>query len=120
MCGALPITHPGVVPVNYWLPSLRESPGPAADLHAAVLRAPLPATVRRAAARPALAHRKPSPQELAAELERVMARHPAYSITTDLASGRLRYMAQARSLNSHPYLVITATLNELITELSGT
>jgi hypothetical protein len=46
-----------------------------------------------------------------------MARYPAYSITTDLASGRLRYVAQARSLSSHPYLVITATLNELTAEL---
>jgi hypothetical protein len=55
---------------------------------------------------------------MAAELERAMARHPAYSITTDLASGRLRYVAQARSLSSHPYLVITATLNELTAELS--
>jgi SAM-dependent methyltransferase len=120
MCGALPITHPGVVPVNYWLPSLRESPGPAADLHAAVLRQPLPAATRRAAASPAqpLARPNPSPQEVAAELERVMARYPAYSITTDLASGRLRYVAQARSLSSHPYLVITATLNELTAELS--
>ena len=119
MCGALPITHPGVVPVNYWLPSLRESPGPAADLHAAVLHQPLPATARRTAASPVLAYRKPSPQEMAAELERAMARHPGYRITTDLASGRLRYVAQAHSLSSHPYLVITATLNELIAELSA-
>ena len=119
MCGALPITHPGVVPVNYWLPSLRESPGPAADLHAAVLHQPLPATARRTAASPVLTYRKPSPQEMAAELERAMARHPGYRITTDLASGRLRYVAQAHSLSSHPYLVITATLNELIAELSA-
>jgi len=54
-------------------------------LHAAVLRQPLPADMRRAAASPDLAHRKPSPQELAAELERAMARYPGYSITTDLA-----------------------------------
>jgi SAM-dependent methyltransferase len=119
MCGALPITHPGVVPVNDWLPSLRESPGPAADVHAAVLHQPLPATARRTAASPVLAYRKPSPQEMAAELERAMARHPGYSITTDLVSGRLRYVARARSLSSHPYLVITATLNELTAELSA-
>jgi SAM-dependent methyltransferase len=121
MCGALPITHPGVVPVNYWLPSLRESSGPAADLHAAVLHQPLPATARKAVASPALplAHRGPSPQELAAELERAMARHPAYAITTDLTSGRLRYIAQARSLSTHPYLVMTASLGELTAELSS-
>jgi hypothetical protein len=54
---------------------------------------------------------------MAAELEHAMACHPGYSITTDLVSGRLRYVAQARSLSSHPYLVITATLNELTAEL---
>jgi hypothetical protein len=54
---------------------------------------------------------------MAAELERAKARHPAYSITTDLTTGRLRYVARARSLSSHPYLVITATLNELTAEL---
>ena len=33
------------MPVNFWMRSLRESPGQAVDLHAAVLRLPLPARV---------------------------------------------------------------------------
>jgi SAM-dependent methyltransferase len=115
ICGALPIQHPGVVPVNYWLPSLPESPGPAVDLNAAVLRLPPPT---RITTRP-LTRSQPSPQEQAAELERVTARHPAHEITTDLTTGRLRYIARARRLSTHPYLVIATTLDELTTELSS-
>ena len=115
ICGALPIQHPGVVPVNYWLPSLPESPGPAVDLNAAVLRLPPPT---RSTTRP-LTRSQPSPQEQAAELERVTARHPAHEITTDPTAGRLRYIARARRLSTHPYLVIASTLDELTTELSS-
>jgi S-adenosyl methyltransferase len=117
ICGAVPIQHPGVVPVNFWFPSLRESPGPAVDLHAAVLRLPLPARITTAA-RP-LTRPQPSPQEQAAELERTSARFPAYEITTDLTAGRLRYVARARRLSTHPYLVIASTLTELTAELSS-
>ena len=42
---------------------------------------------------------------------------PAYEITTDLGSGRLRYVARARALRTHPYLVIASTLTELTAEL---
>jgi S-adenosyl methyltransferase len=118
ICGAVPIQHPGVVPVNFWLRSLHESPGPAVDLHAAVLRLPLPARITTATARP-LARPQPSPQEQAADLERTAARHPAYEITTDPTVGRLRYVARARRLSTHPYLVIAATLDELSIELSS-
>jgi len=120
ICGAVPLQHPGVVPVNFWLRSLRESPGPAVDLHAAVLRLPLPATITTTAttARP-LTRPQPSPQEQAAELERISARHPAYEITTDLTACRLRYIARARHLSTHPYLVIASTLGELTSELSS-
>jgi SAM-dependent methyltransferase len=115
ICGALPVQHPGVVPVNYWLASLHESPGPAVDLHAAVLRLPPPARITTTTAiRP-----QPSPQEQAAELERTTARYPAYEITTDPTAGRLRYIARARRLSTHPYLVIASTLDELTTELSS-
>ena len=115
ICGALPVQHPGVVPVNLWLRSPHESPGPAVDLHAAVLRLPLPA---RITTRP-LTRPQPSPQEQAAELARTAARHPAHEITTDLTAGRLRYIARARRLSTHPYLVIATTLDELTTELSS-
>ena len=119
MCGALPITHPGVVPVNYWLPSPPDSPGPAVDLNAAVLRLPLPTwTTTTTTARP-LTRPQPSPQEQAAELERTAVRHPAHEITTDMTTGRLRYIARARRLSTHPYLVIASTLSELTTELSS-
>ena len=67
ICGALPVQHPGVVPVNFWLASPHESPGPAVDLHAAVLRLPLPARITTAS-RP-LTRPQPSPQEQAAELD---------------------------------------------------
>ena len=119
ICGAAPTQHPGIVPVNFWFPSLRESPGPAVDLHAAVLRLPLPARIiTTAAATWPLTRPQPSPQEQAAELARTAAQHPAYEITTDLTAGRLRYIARARTLSTHPYLVIAASLGELTSELS--
>jgi len=115
----VPLQHPGVVPVNFWLRSLRESPGPAVDLHAAVLRLPLPATITTATAPRPLTRPQPSPQEQAAELERAATRFPAYEITTDLTACRLRYIARARHLSTHPYLVIASTLGELTSELSS-
>jgi O-methyltransferase involved in polyketide biosynthesis len=111
MCGELTMAHPGVVPVNHWLPSLREPAGPAADLHAAVLR--LPRLAERVT-RP-----RPSPQERAAELERIAARYPGHDFATDLASGQVRYVARARSLSTHPYLVVAATPGELAAELTS-
>jgi len=119
ICGALPVQHPGVVPVNFWFPSLRESPGPAVDLHAAVLRLPLPAHITTGATARPLTRPQPSPQEQAAELERAATRFPAYEITTDLTAGRLRYVARARRLSTHPYLVMAASLAELTSELSS-
>jgi hypothetical protein len=118
ICGSVPVEHPGVVPVNFWLPSLRESPGPAVDLHAAVLRLPLPARITTTATTRPLTRLQPTAQEQAAELERVAAACPAYEITTDLTAGRLRYVARARALTTHPYLVITSTLPELTKELT--
>jgi hypothetical protein len=105
------------VPVNYWLRSLHESPGPAVDLNAAVLRLPLPARIPTTTAPRPLTRPRPSPQEQAAELARTAARHPAHEITTDPTAGRLRYVARARRLSAHPYLVIASTLSELTTEL---
>jgi hypothetical protein len=115
ICGDLRVQHPGVVPVNFWLPSLRESPGPAADLNAAVLRLPS----ANWPARTSVAGRTASAaQERAAELERTIARFPAYDIATDVTSGRVRYVARARSLSTHPYLIIAATLNEVAVALT--
>jgi SAM-dependent methyltransferase len=74
MCGALPLTHPGIVPVNYWLRSLRDPAGPAADLNAAVLRLPLPASDPGVSPTPPLTRPQPNPLERAAELERAAAR----------------------------------------------
>jgi SAM-dependent methyltransferase len=119
ICGALPVQHPGVVPVNFWLPSLRESPGLAADLHAAVLRLPLPARITATTTARPMTRPQPSPQEQAAGLEQASARFSGYEITTDLTAGRLRFVARARRLSTHPYLVITATLGELTAELSA-
>ena len=69
ICGALPVQHPGVVPVNYWLASLRESPRPG---RRSARRGAAPAAARRittaATARP-LTRPPPSPQEQAAELD---------------------------------------------------
>ena len=119
MCAALPVQHPGIVPVNHWLPSLRESIGPPADLYAAVLRQPVPARISSTRQAALIGRPGPTPQDQAAELEQAAGRHPAYAITTDLTSGRLRYVAQARSLSTRPYLVIAATLNEVTAELSS-
>jgi len=119
ICGALPIQHPGVVPVNYWLPSLRDSPGPPVDLNAAVLRLPPPTRTTTTTTAQPLTRPHPSSQEQAAELARTAARHPAHEITTDLTAGRLRYIARARRLSTHPYLVIASTLSELTIELSS-
>lgn len=47
----------------------------------------------------------------------MVARFPAYDISTDLTSGRVRYVARARSLNIRPYLIIAATLSEVVIAL---
>jgi SAM-dependent methyltransferase len=115
MCGDLKVAHPGVVPVNFWLPSLRESPGPAVDLNAAVLRLP---STNRSARTPVAERTTPTAQERAAELEQAIASFPAYEITTDLSSGRVRYIAKARTLGTHPYLIIAATLTAITKALT--
>ena len=117
ICGAIPVQHPGLVPANFLLRSLRESPGPAVDLHAAMLRLPLAVPIAAVATARPLARPRLSPQEQAAELERIAARNPAYEITTDLTAGRLRYVARARRLGTHPYLVVASTLGEITAEL---
>ena len=58
-------------------------------------------------------------RERLALTERAATRFPAYEITTDLTAGRLRYVARARRLSTHPYLVMAASLAELTSELSS-
>ena len=111
MCGELIIQHPGVVPVNFWRPSLREPASPALDLHGAVLRLPGPAAPSRTL------RATPSPQEQAAELERRAAQHPGHDLTREDTGNGLRYVARARDLNTHPYLVMTTTLDDLCARL---
>jgi SAM-dependent methyltransferase len=111
-CGDLPVQYPGVVPVNFWRPSLREPASPALDLHGAVIGLPMPA------APPRVLRAAPSPQEQAAELERRAAQYPGHDLTREDTGNGTRYVARARDLNTHPSLVMTSTLDELCARLT--
>jgi hypothetical protein len=95
------------------MPSLRESPGPALDLHGAVIRFPA------AGAPPRALRATPSAQEQAAELQRRAAQHPGHYLTREDTGNGARYVARARDLSTHPYLVMTATLEDLCTHLTA-
>jgi hypothetical protein len=112
LCGDLPIRYPGVVPVNFWLPSLRQPANPALDLHGAVIRLPVPARL------PATVRALPSPQEDAAELERRAAQFPGHDLAREDTGRGTRYVARARDLDTHPSLVMTSTLDELCAQLA--
>jgi len=115
LCGALPVEYPGVVPVNYWMPSLRDTPGPAVDLHAAVIRLPHPVSRPGAAG---LAHGVGTGEEQeAAELDRAAARFPDHEITREHTGAGRAYVARARDLATSPYLVMTSSLEQLCTRL---
>jgi SAM-dependent methyltransferase len=114
LCGELPIRHPGVVPVNFWLPSLREPASPALDLHGAVICLPIPAESHREL------RATPSPQEQAAELERRAAQFPGHDLAREDTGNGPRYVARARDLGTHPSLVMTATLDDLCAHLAPT
>jgi hypothetical protein len=114
LCGDLPVAHPGVVPVNYWMNTLRRDPGPALDLHAAVIALPHPAvTPAPATARHLAGPGRPSAAELAADLQRTAAQFPAYDITYDNPGRGHRYTARARDLVTRPWLVMAATLDDV-------
>jgi S-adenosyl methyltransferase len=110
LCGALPVPYPGVVPVNHWMPSLRESPGSAVDLHAAVIRLPRPEPLPGSTATARCAGE-------AAALEQVAARFPDHQITREMTGAGPAYVAQARNLTTSPYLVMTSTLVGLCARL---
>lgn len=115
LCGGLHIQYPGVVPVNHWMPSLRETPGPALDLHAAVMRLPqpeaLPGSDKRARSGPVGA------DEQAATLKQAAARFPGHRITRENTGTGVAYVAQARDLRTRPYAVMTSSLERLCSRL---
>jgi hypothetical protein len=116
--GNLPLRHPGIVPVSQWQPSLREPAPHNVDIYGAVAQIP-PAATRPAAilpaARPALVPVASEPAQsertdaeaVAAEVARRAAQFPEYSITCEATLGGACFIAQARSLGTHPYLVMT-------------
>jgi hypothetical protein len=118
LCGALPIAYPGVVAVNHWMPSLRETPGPAVDLHAAVIRLPRLEPAPGSTAGPADTDR-PGEAGEAAALEQAAARFPGHHITRQQTGAGPAYVAQARDLAIRPYVVMTSTLADLCARLDA-
>lgn len=117
LCGSLPIEYPGVVPANHWMLSLRETLGPAVDLHAAVIRLPRPETAAPVAR---LAGAEGTREEReAAELARAAARFPGHEITREHTGAGRAYVARARDLDISPYLVMSHSLERLCTWLSA-
>jgi len=114
LCAGLPIAYPGIVAVNHWMPSLRQSPGPAVDLHAAVIRLPRPGPAPGSTA--ALLASMGRAGEAAA-LEQAAARFPSHRITRQHTGAGPAYVAQARDLATRPYAVMTSTLADLCTRL---
>jgi hypothetical protein len=115
LCGGLHIQYPGVVPVNHWLPSLRETPGPALDLHAAVIRLPqsepLPGSTRR------VRSGRPGAVEEVVALEQAAVRFPGHRITRENTGAGVAYVAQALDLRIRPYVVMTSSLERLCAQL---
>jgi len=116
LCGDQRIEYPGVVPVNHWMPSLRDTLGPAVDLHAAVIRLPRPGP----APANTTAHARPGPlgaTREASALEQAAARFPGHRILRENTAAGVAYIAQARDLRTRPYLVMASTLADLCTRL---
>jgi len=111
LCAGLPVPYPGVVAVNRWMPSLRETLGPPVDLHAAVIRIPRPEPVLGSLPAPA------SRAGEAAALEQAAARFPGHRITREHTGAGIAYVAQARDLATRPYAVMTSTLAALCARL---
>jgi hypothetical protein len=117
LCGTLPVQHPGVVPVNFWMPSLREPASPALDMHAAVLRLPVPASAPGTVASSLRVSGGPSAQEEAVRLAKLAAQWPGHDLTREDTGHGARYVARARHLATRPSLVMTSTVEELGAQL---
>lgn len=127
--GDLPVQHPGIVPVSKWQPSAREPAPQDVDIYGAVARIPPTRTHAAASARAAVASaraavaqprltRDSDPSAEAAELVRRAAQHPGHDLTREDTGNGLRYIARARDLDTHPSLVMTATLDDLCAQLA--
>jgi hypothetical protein len=92
LCGDLRIEYPGVVPVNHWMPSLRETPGSALDLHAAVIRLPRPEPAPGSVASQARSVPLGTAGEAAA-LEQAAARFPGHRILRENTGAGVAYLA---------------------------
>jgi hypothetical protein len=107
--GDLPVRHPGIVPVSQWQPSLREPAPHDVDIYGAV--AQIPPAVRTAVppvtSKPAT-REPPDAAAVAAEVARRAAEFPEYDITCEATSGGVCFIAQGRSLGTHPYLVMAS------------
>jgi hypothetical protein len=116
LCGDQHIEYPGVVPVNHWMPSLRDTLGPAVDLHAAVIRVPRPDPDPGSAA----GRTRTQPLDAIGEdaaLEQAAARFPGHRILRENTGAGVAYVAQARDLATRPYAVMTSTLADLCARL---
>jgi hypothetical protein len=116
LCAGLKIEYPSVVPVNHWMPSLRETIGPAVDLHAAVIRLPRPEPAPVSTSGQA----RPAPLSAAGEaaaLEQAAARFPGHRILRENTGAGVAYVAQARDLRTRPYVVMTSSLADLCARL---
>jgi hypothetical protein len=113
LCGSLNIEYPGVVPVNHWMPSLRETLGPALDLHAAVIWLPRPEPA------PGSVAGKRGAVGEAAALEEAAARFPGHRILRENTGAGVAYVAQAKALGTRPYVVMTSSLADLCARLDA-
>jgi hypothetical protein len=118
LCGSLCIEYPGVVPVNHWMPSLRETLGPALDLHAAVIRLPRPDAGPGSSAGRTRFGVLGAVGEAAA-LERAAARYPGHRILRENTGAGVAYVAQARDLRTRPYVVMASSLEQLCARLDA-
>jgi hypothetical protein len=121
--GDLPLRHPGIVPVSQWQPNLREPAPQNVDIYGAV--AQIPPAAGPGAARPASVASKPAASDfpdatvVAAEVARRAAQFPEYEITCETTLGGVCFIAQGRSLGTHPYLVMASDHGRLFAALEA-
>jgi hypothetical protein len=98
------------------MPSLRETPGPALDLHAAVICLPRPEPAPGSTAGLATTSLVKGVGEADA-LEQAAARFPCHRILRENTGAGVAYVAQARDLRTRPYVVMTSSLADLCARL---